>query len=68
MALPQTVATSKALLARGCQINAGLFPEAEKTLLKSYELDPSSPATVYNLAAVQYRRGELEPARFTFAA
>lgn len=65
VALPQTVATSKALLARGvCQINAGLFPEAEKTLLKSYELDPSSPATAYNLAAVQYRRGELEPARF----
>lgn len=64
-ALPQTVATSKTLLVRGvCQINAGLFPEAEKTLAHSYELDPSNPATAYNLASVLYRRGELERARF----
>lgn len=65
IALPQSIASTKALLARGvCQINAGLFPEAEKSLLKSYELDPSNPATAYNLAAVLYRRGELERARF----
>lgn len=64
-ALPQTVATSKTLLVRGvCQINAGLFPEAEKTLAHSYEMDPSNPATAYNLASVLYRRGELERARF----
>lgn len=65
LALPQAVASNKTLLVRGvCQVNAGLFPEAEKTLLKSYELDPSNPATAYNLAAVLYRRGELERARF----
>jgi type IV pilus assembly protein PilF len=64
-ALPQSVNTSKTMLARGvCQISAGLYPEAEKTLSKSYELDPSNPATAYNLAAVLYRRGELERARF----
>lgn len=64
-ALPQSVNTSKTLLARGvCQISAGLYPEAEKTLIKSYELDPSNPATAYNLASVLYRRGELERARF----
>jgi type IV pilus assembly protein PilF len=64
-ALPQTIATSKTLLARGvCQINAGLFPEAEKTLARSYEMDPSNPATAFNLASVLYRRGELERARF----
>lgn len=63
--LPQTVATSKTLLARGvCQISAGLYPEAEKTLAHSYEMDPSNPATAYNLASVLYRRGELERARF----
>jgi type IV pilus assembly protein PilF len=57
--------TSKTLLARGaCQVSAGLFPEAEKTLIHSYELDPSNPATAYNLATVLYRRGELERARF----
>lgn len=63
--LPQTIQTSKTLLARGvCQINAGLYPEAEKTLAKSYEIDPSNPATAYNYAYVLYRRGELERARF----
>lgn len=64
-ALPQSVATSKTLLARGvCQISAGLYPEAEKTLIRSYEIDPSNPATAFNLASVLYRRGELERARF----
>ncbi|MFT3856824.1 MAG: type IV pilus biogenesis/stability protein PilW [Aquabacterium sp.] len=63
--LPQSVATSKTLLARGvCQISAGLYPEAEKTLIRSYEIDPSNPATAFNLASVLYRRGELERARF----
>ncbi len=63
--LPRSVSTSKTLLARGvCQVNAGLMPEAEKTLIKAYELDPSSPATAYNLALVLYRRGELDRARF----
>ena len=64
-ALPQTVATSKTLLARGvCQVNAGLYPEAEKTLVRSYEMDPANPATAFNLASVLYRRGELDRARF----
>lgn len=63
--LPPTIATPKSMLARGvCQMNAGLLPEAEKALLKSYEFDPSNPATAYNLALVQYRRGELDRARF----
>lgn len=62
---PQTMDTSKTLLARGvCQISAGLHPEAEKTLVRSYEMDPGNPATAYNLASVLYRRGELERARF----
>lgn len=64
-ALPQEVNTSKTLLARGvCQMNAGLYPDAEKTLARSYELDPSNPATAYNLSEVLYRRGELDRARF----
>ncbi|TAK93904.1 MAG: type IV pilus biogenesis/stability protein PilW [Aquabacterium sp.] len=63
--LPQTISTSKTMLARGvCQVSAGLYPEAEKTLVHSYELDPSNPATAFNLASVLYRRGELERARF----
>ncbi|MDE2400923.1 MAG: type IV pilus biogenesis/stability protein PilW [Burkholderiales bacterium] len=63
--LPQSVIVSKTLLARGvCQIRAGLLPAAEQSLIRSYELDPSSPATAYNLALVLYRRGEYERSRF----
>lgn len=62
---PQSVVLSKTLLARGvCQIRSGLFAEAEKTLIRSYEMDPSSPATAFNLASVLFRRGEYERARF----
>ncbi|MDO9234529.1 MAG: type IV pilus biogenesis/stability protein PilW [Aquabacterium sp.] len=64
-ALRLSVTASKTLLARGvCQVSAGLYPEAEKTLIKSYELDPSNPATAFNLSSVLYRRGEFERARF----
>jgi type IV pilus assembly protein PilF len=65
VALPQSMATSKTLLARGvCQVNSGLYAEAEKTLIRSYEVDPSNPATAFNLASVLYRRGDLDRARF----
>ncbi len=61
----QPVPLAKILLARGvCQVRAGLYAEGEKSLLRSYEIDASSPATAYNLAAVLMRQGELERARF----
>lgn len=63
--LGQTVVVSKTLMARGvCQSRAGLLPEAEKSLARSYELDVGNPATAYNLAEVLYRRGDYERARF----
>ncbi|RZI81199.1 MAG: type IV pilus biogenesis/stability protein PilW [Rubrivivax sp.] len=63
--LPRTINTAKTLMARGvCQVRAGLLPEAEKSLIRSYELDVTNPATAYNLASVLYRRGEYERARF----
>ena len=37
---------------------------AEKSLLRSYELDAGNPATAVNLAEVLMRRGEYERARF----
>jgi type IV pilus assembly protein PilF len=56
---------SKTLLARGvCLQRSGDLKAAEKTLLQAYELDPSSPATAFNLAAVLLKEGELERARF----
>lgn len=62
---PLTVDSSRTMLVRGvCQMRAGLFTEAEKTLLGSYELNTGNPATAYNLAWVLLRRGEAERARF----
>jgi type IV pilus assembly protein PilF len=58
----------RALLAKGvCLARAGKWPEAERTLSRSYELDPSNPATAYNLSDVLLRRGDLPRARFYVA-
>lgn len=65
MAQPQYREVVRTLLAQGaCQARAGRWPEAERTLSRSYELDPANPATAYNLSEVLLRRGELERARF----
>jgi hypothetical protein len=47
-----------------CQARAGLWAQAERTLSRSFELDPANPVTAFNLAEVLLRRGELERARF----
>lgn len=63
--IPQYRDAPRTLLAKGvCQVRGGDLAEAEKTLMRAYELDPSSPAIAVNLAHVLYRRGELERARF----
>ena len=68
LALPQYRDTMRTLLAQGvCQARAGRWAEAERTLSRSYELDPSNPVTAYNLSEVLMRRGELERARFYIA-
>jgi type IV pilus assembly protein PilF len=55
----------RTLLAKGvCLARAGKWPEAERTLSRSYELDPANPATAYNLSDVLLRRGDLPRARF----
>ncbi len=65
LAVPSYRDTVRTLLAQGvCQAREGRLPEAERTLSRSYELDPASPVTAYNLADVLLRRGELERARF----
>jgi type IV pilus assembly protein PilF len=65
VAQPQYQDTVRTLLALGvCQARAGRWPEAERSLSRSYELDPSNPATAYNLSDVLMRRGEYERARF----
>ncbi|MDP2005067.1 MAG: type IV pilus biogenesis/stability protein PilW [Rubrivivax sp.] len=68
LALPQYRDNMRTLLAQGvCQARAGRWAEAERTLSRSYELDPANPVTAYNLSEVLMRRGELERARFYIA-
>lgn len=56
---------AQTLLVRGvCQSRAGDWEAAERTLLRSYEMDAGNPATATNLAHALYRRGEFERARF----
>ncbi len=65
LAQPQYREGMRTLLAQGvCQARAGNWAAAERTLSRSYELDPANPVTAYNLAEVLLQRGELERARF----
>ncbi|MEK8034294.1 type IV pilus biogenesis/stability protein PilW [Ideonella sp. DXS29W] len=47
-----------------CQARNNQLEQAERSLQKSYELDPANPTTALNLAEVLYRRGDFERARF----
>ncbi len=65
LAQPQYRDGARTMLAQGvCQARAERWTEAERSLGRSYELDPSNPVTAFNLAEVLVRRGELERARF----
>jgi type IV pilus assembly protein PilF len=65
LAVPQYRDSPRTLLTQGiCQARGGNLPQAEATLMRSYELDPTNPVTAVNLAEVLYRRGEFERARF----
>lgn len=65
LALPQYRDAVRTLLALGvCQARAGRMPQAERSLTRSYELDPANPVTAFNLSEVLLQRGELERARF----
>jgi len=65
LAQPQYRDQMRTLLAQGvCQARAGRWEQAQGTLSRSYEMDPSNPVTAYNLAEVLLQRGELERARF----
>ena len=56
---------ARTLLASGvCEARSGRWPEAEASLKRAFELDPSNTAISVNLAEVLLRRGEYERARF----
>jgi type IV pilus assembly protein PilF len=65
LAVPQYRGQARTLLTKGgCQASAGQLSEAEATLLRSFQLDPTNPSTAFNLAEVLYRRADFERARF----
>jgi len=65
LAQPQYSGTSRTLLSQGvCQARAGQLPAAERSLSRSFEVDPQNPSTAANLADVLFRRGDLERARY----
>jgi len=62
---PQYAEVPRSLMARGlCQARAGRWQDAERSLGRSFELDPSNSSTAFAYAEVLYRRGEYERARF----
>lgn len=65
VAVPRYPDAARSLQAKGqCEARAGRLPQADKTLTRSYELDPGNPGTAFNLGEVLYALGEFERARF----
>lgn len=65
LAHPTYGGRAKTWLTQGlCQARAGKADDAEYSLSRAYELDPAQPVTTYNLALLQYRRGDLVRAQF----
>jgi type IV pilus assembly protein PilF len=65
LSAPQYADVPRSLLARGvCQARNGRWADAERTIARSFELDPANPSTAFALAEVLYQRGEFERARF----
>lgn len=68
LAQPQYRDVARTLAARGlCQARANQWADAEASLMRSYELDPSNAGTALNLSEVLLRRGDLTRARFYIA-
>ncbi len=52
------------MLKATCQLRMGDPVEAEATFARAYELDPANPSVGYNLANLEYQRGDLTRAQF----
>ena len=65
LAMPQYRNASRTLLTKGvCFSLSGQRAEAEASLLRAYEMEPTNPAVAVNLSEVLYQRGDFERARF----
>jgi type IV pilus assembly protein PilF len=47
-----------------CEARAARTADAERSLLRAFEMDAGNPITIYNLALLLHQRGESERARF----
>ena len=65
LANPQYTDRAKTWMTQGlCQMKAGQLMDAESSLSRAYELDPSNPVSAYNLASLLFKRGEFKRAQF----
>lgn len=65
LAVPTYTARSKTLMSQGlCHQKAGRVAEAEKALLRAYEIDAGNPVVGYHLASILLARGEARRAQF----
>ncbi len=65
LAVPGYPDVARTLMTQGvCQLKAGQRAEAERTLLKAYELDAGNPVVGYNLALLLFQRDDLSRAQF----
>ena len=62
---PHYGAAAKTWMSQGiCQARAGQTPEAERSLMRSFELDAANPITGYNLASLLMQRRDYARAQF----
>ena len=65
LGVPRYADAARTYLTQGiCHLQAGQLDAAERSLMRSYELDATNASVAFNLAEVLYRRGEYERARF----
>ena len=65
LAMPQYRNAGRTLLTKGvCLSLSSQWAEAEASLLRAYEMEPTNPAVAVNLSEVLYKRGDFERARF----
>jgi type IV pilus assembly protein PilF len=62
---PAYTARAKTFMAQGvCQVRSGQLADAQVSLTRSFELDPGNPVTLYTLAQVLFRQGDLIKSQF----
>lgn len=62
---PQYAAASRTWMSQGiCQARAGQSLEAERSLMRAFELDAANPIVSYNLASLLMQRGDYARAQF----